>query len=68
MNRIYHGEDAPCKDCQREIKSVGCHGICEEYKAYQARRKQVKEERYKTKEISEYLFYTGLKRQRKRRR
>lgn len=67
MKHIYHGEDAPCKDCAREIKEVGCHGKCTEYIEYKKRMEQAREERHHKKEISEFLFYQSLKKQGKRR-
>jgi len=67
LSNIYQNEHAPCKDCAREIKKVGCHGKCPDYIAYKERTEQAREQRHHKKEISEFLFYESLKKQEKRR-
>ena len=62
MKSIYQGEHAPCKNCQREIKSVYCHGICPDYIAYKERREQARKERQKIRDISEEQYSASMRR------
>ena len=68
LTNIYQNEHAPCRGCEREIKSIGCHGKCAEYISYKERMENAREERHHKKEISEYLFYQSVKRQKGKRR
>lgn len=64
MNRIYQGENAPCKDCTS--KYIGCHGECARYIDYQQRREVARRERRKAHDIAEAQYW-GERRRRRRR-
>lgn len=40
-------KQAPCKDC--DSRTITCHGVCEEYKAWKAQSDDRRETRYKEK-------------------
>lgn len=49
--RINPSRDSPpCRGCQRELKTPGCHDRCEEYKAW---KKQLEAVNQKRKEYSQ---------------
>lgn len=66
MNRIYQGEDAPCKDCAS--KYIGCHGECASYIDYQQKREAERIERRKLQEIAEVQYWARMRRRSSRRR
>ena len=54
---------SPCKGCER--RELGCHGKCEDYKAYREDRDRMNANRYETLENQ---FYNNHKGQTRRRR
>lgn len=66
MNRIYQGEDAPCKECA--MRYIGCHGECAIYMDYKQRREADRMERKKVQEIAEVQYFASMRRQSSRRK
>lgn len=57
----------PCKkDCQN--RSVGCHGICHEYKAFRSEREETYKGRSKHYEAADYTFKSIERNRRSRKR
>lgn len=65
LKNIYQGENAPCKGCDREEKSIGCHGRCEAYVSYHERMEAEKAERRKKRDVSEGLYWLSMRRHRR---
>lgn len=51
--------NAPCKDCKD--RAVGCHGSCEQYKAFRAERDRMLEEKQRD------AFKRSLRKKRRKR-
>lgn len=44
---------APCKDCQK--RQLHCHSSCEEYKAFDQYRREIRERKMKRAEESDFM-------------
>lgn len=50
----------PCKQCQKRY--LGCHSVCDEYKAYRVNMDAIKENRNKDTEQREFMMKVRTKR------
>lgn len=39
---------SPCQECER--REIGCHGRCEDYKAWKAKRRKINDDREKDRQ------------------
>jgi len=47
-------EHAPCKDCSERY--FGCHGKCQKYQEFRAKRNKELEENIKTRQLQDILY------------
>lgn len=54
-------EQSPCFECKVRTKNGSCHGWCPNYKGYQLKVKEAKEDRKKHVGMSDILIYSSVK-------